>query len=388
MAPRRIAFVYGTALGEGGLGVQAANALRALALTGWDVHAIGPGPAAHFDISGLARVTWHTVPPLSSQVIARSPLRWRAGMAQWWRDRRLGRQACARLERIRPDACYAFTQVALESLRWARRAGVPTVLESPNGHIRNFRGVYAREARTLCGARYHGHPARGMVARVEAEYRLAGRIRVSSEWARHSLMEGGVPDVSISVLQQPIDLQRYRPSSSGPRATDVLRVCFVGSLDLRKGFAYLLQAVRQMRGRVSAELIGATGDRCCRRLLARERDGLEVRVAPGDPRPAFARSDLFVLPTLEDGSPFATAEAMASGLPVLTTPCNGGAEWLKPDITGWIAAPRSAPALADVFERAAAQIGHLRAMGLQARLDTERRAGPECDRLVADWIAA
>ena len=41
---RSVVFVYGVPIGAGGLGVQAGNALRALALAADRVHAIGPGP--------------------------------------------------------------------------------------------------------------------------------------------------------------------------------------------------------------------------------------------------------------------------------------------------------------------------------------------------------
>lgn len=388
MAARPIAFVYGTPIGTGGLGTQAANALRALALAGREVHAIGPGPAPGLDMTPFRRVHWHVLPRMPEGWIRRTPLRWRTGLAQWWADRRMGRLACATLARIRPGVCYAFTQTAFESLRWARSAGVPTVLETPNGHIRNFRSVYVTESRDLCRTAYQGHPVPQMVARVEEEYRLADRIRVSSEWARQSLVEGGVPDGRITILQQRVDLDRFRPPEPDADRSDVLRVCFVGSLDLRKGFVYLLRALRRLERPVCAELVGATGDRCCRRLLERERDGLRVSVAPGDPRPALARSDLFVLPTLEDGSPFATAEAMASGLPVITTDCNGGAEWVRAGQSGWIVSPRSAAALADALDQAARCTRQLREMGREARLDTERRAGPDCDRAVAGWVVA
>ena len=388
MTVRSAAFVYGTPIGIGGLGVQAGNALRALSLAAREVHAIGPGPAGSVDVAEFANVRWHLVPAIPGAWIHRSPLRWRTGLAQWLSDRRTGQLAAAHLARLRPDVCYAFTQVALESLRWARAAGVPSILESPNGHIANFRRVYVDESRDLCGTGYHGHPVPRMVARVEEEYRLAVRIRVSSAWARSSLVRGGVPAGRITSLQQRIDLERYRPISSASRENGSLRLCFVGSLDLRKGFVYLLRALRQVNVPASMEIVGSTGSRCCRRLLEQERQGLTVCVRPGDPRPTLARADLFVLPTLEDGSPFATAEAMASGVPVVTTDCNGGAEWLTPGRSGWIVPPKSASALAQVITAAAEQVRELKDMGRQARLATEQRAGPECDRTVADWVAA
>jgi glycosyltransferase involved in cell wall biosynthesis len=383
-----IAFVYGTPLGAGGLGVQSANALRALALTGLDVHAIGPGPAPGWTPGAWPNVCLHSLPPVPARWIHRSPLRWRTGLAQWLVDRRTGRFARERLERIRPSRCYAFTQVALESLRWAKRAGVATVLESPNGHIRPFRDVYVGESQALCGEAYTGHPAPRMVERVLEEYALADRIRVSSEWARRSLVEHGVLPGRITCLQQPVDLERFTTATEAAGRTGPLRACFVGSLDLRKGFVYLLRGARLAGRDVHVTLVGGTGDRCCRQLLERERHGVTAVVAPGDPRPALARSDVFVLPTLEDGSPFATAEAMASGVPVITTRSNGGAEWVRAERTGWLVEARSADAIAEALASAAKARESLPAMGLEARRDTEARAGAACDRHVGEWVTA
>lgn len=386
MIPKRVAFVYGVPLGVGGLGTQAANALRALSGAASEVHAIGPGPDPSYDTAAFPNVRWHVAPAARSAILQRTPFRRRAGALQLWGDRHTGRFARARLEGIRPDCCYGFTQVALETLQWAGRAGVRTILESPNGHITSFRAIYTGEAARLCGSGYAGHPTAAMIARVEYEYRLADRIRVSSEWARTSLVEGGVDGQRITCLQQRVDLDRYRPADTHGSPDGPLRVCFVGSLDLRKGFVYLLRAVRRLGSSVTLEMVGATGDRCCRRLLDREAKGLPVRVGPGDPRRAFARAEVFVLPTLEDGSPFATAEAMACAVPVITTTCNGAAEWIRAGLTGWLVEPASDVALADALERAIEHRAELPDMGRNARLDTERRAGSHCDEEFREWI--
>ncbi|HEX6209192.1 MAG TPA: glycosyltransferase family 4 protein [Methylomirabilota bacterium] len=277
--------------------------------------------------------------------------------------------------------------MALETLRWARAHGVPAVLESPNGHIRHFREVYAAELARWCGGRYRGHPTDAMVERVEEEYALADRIRVSSEWARRSLIVGGVPGDKIQVIQQPVDLARYAPAEDRRPPAGPLRICFVGSLDLRKGFVYLLKALQQLPvGTVSLRMVGATGDRCSRYLLARESSGLDAVAAPGDPRPVYAASELMVLPTLEDGSPFAVAEAMASGLPVVTTSATGAAEWVREDVTGWVVPPADARALAGRLLEAAARRGDLPQMGCLARRDTARRAGRAAYEDLRDWL--
>ena len=386
MTPRRLAFVYGVPLGAGGLGAQAGNALRALTLTGLPVHAIGPGPASEAAAAAFPNVTWHVTPRPPTSARAWAPFRRFAGAGQHWTDVRAGRFAASVVERVEPDLCYAFTQVALETLRWAARAGVPSILESPNGHLRAFREVYVSESSRLCGRRYWGHPTPGMVTRVTEELALAARIRVSSEWAAASMAAHGVPAGRLTCLQQPVDLSRFGPAPLAGRAGP-LRVCSVGSLDLRKGFVYLLRAVRALGARtpVALRLVGATGDRCSRQLLERESRGLDVVVRPGDPRDALADAELFALATLEDGSPFAVAEAMACGRAIVTTTSTGAAEWVRPGVTGWLAEARSESSLAEALAAALGARPRLAAMGAQARADTERRAGPGCDRAVADW---
>ncbi len=384
-----MALVYGAPAGVGGLGAQSANAIAALASGKAVVHAFGPGYVDAWPLSKAAsNVRWHESPPIiQSWVLRYTWLRWAAGQLKFLHDSRLGRWAAAEVERLRPQNCYLFTHVALETLKWARRQGVPTVLDSPNGHICNFREVYEREARHWCGARYWGHPSLAMVERVKEEYELAHRIRVSSEWAKASLVAEGIPTDKIHVLQQPVNLLRFCPRMAPILSHGPLRICYVGSLDLRKGFAYLLRAVKMIGAdRVSLAIVGATGDRCCRRLFARERAGLTLKCDPGDPVATYHGAELFVLPALEDGSPFAVAEAMACGLPVIVTESCGAAEWVRSGETGWIVPAGRTEALATALEDALRRRKELPSMGRLARADVEQRAGPACFGVLCDWF--
>jgi glycosyltransferase involved in cell wall biosynthesis len=384
---KRLALVYGAPAGVGGLGVQVANALQGLAIEGVELHAFGPGHAERWPLPGATpRIFWHDAPSGVSQFRARySPLRWRQGQLVLENSRAIGSWAAVQIARMQPDFCYLFTQVALESLKWAARASIPTVLESPNGHIRNFRRVYDQESARWCSATFYGHPNAAMVERVENEYLLASRIRVSSEWSRRSMLSNGVTDKEIGMFEQPVNLSRYTPNASPPRAEGPLRVCYVGSLDLRKGFVYLLRAANTMDAKIDLEIVGATGDPSCRKLFQRESAGLNLRCAPGDPI-AYQRAELFVMPTLEDGSPFAVAEAMASGLPVIVTDCCGAAEWVRPSESGWVVPGGDAGALVRAIEDATRRRNDLRAMGQRAREDTERRAGLHCLVPLREWI--
>ncbi len=385
----QVAVVYGVRAGEGGLGLHAATVLAGIAGGEGVVHAFGPGRIGDWPLSGAVPVVnEHKSPHFVPSWAARwTWLRWSQGQLQLLHDSHLGRWAAAQVEQLQPQTCYVFTQVGLETLKWARRWEVPAVLDNPNGHIRAYREVCQRESLRWCGRAYWGHPSGAMVERVEEEYHLADIIRVSSEWAKASMTARGVPASKIHVVPLPLNLLRFhlvanRMPSSGP-----LRVCYVGSMNLGKGFIYLLRAIRMIGAdRISLEVVGATGDRWFRRLMERERDGLMIKCAPGDPIPAYHRGEVFVLPSLHDGFGFVVAEAMACGLPVIVTDSCGSADLVRPGQTGWVVPVGQAEALAAALEDAIRRRRDLASMGQLARCDVESRNGPACFSALRDWF--
>jgi glycosyltransferase involved in cell wall biosynthesis len=388
-SPFQVACIYGVQAGLGGLGVQSANAIASLATGGSPVHAFGPGHNLVWPVShSRPNINWCNAPIFIPNWATRYTwLRWYQGELQFRQDTRLGRWAANQIKQVNAQHGYTFTQVGREMLTWARSAGIPTTLDSPNGNIRNCREVYERESQRWCGKVFRGHPSPAMVERVEEEYQLAGMIRVSSEWAKNSLITGGVAAKKIRVFQQPVDLLRFIPFGHRKESNGPLRVCFVGSLDFRKGFLYLLRAVKLLGSdHINLEVVGATGNRHCARLLSDERKGVNLYCAPGNPVPAYHRAELFVFPTLEDGFGFAVAEAMACGLPVIVTNNCGAAEWVKSGRTGWIVPSGKVEPLAQALEEALHHRQELQSMGQLARADVEQRAGSNCFTALSHWI--
>lgn len=385
---RTTAFIYGTAAGRGGLGLQAATALTALA-GGPPVHAFGPGRVSRWPLpGGEPDVTWHESPRFIPEWAFRYTWwRWYQGHYQLEWDRRLGAWAEAEVERLRPERCYVFTQVGLETLRWARANGVQCVLDNPNGHIRHYREVFQEEARRWCGAAHIGHPTEAAVERVEEEYELASSIRVSSEWAKRSMVSRGVPSEKVQVIAQPLNLSRFTAGQGPKPAGGPLRVCYVGNLNLAKGFHYLLRALRAFGpDDVALEIVGTTGSRQSRLLFERESRGLAVQSAPGDPLPAYRRAEVFIFPSLHDGFGFAPAEAMACGLPVIITNDCGAADWVRGGRAGWVIPPRDVASLTAALNAAAQRRAELPSMGALARAEAERRGGLGRFKELREWF--
>ncbi len=384
-----VAVVFGSKVGVGGLGHSAATAITAAARTSGRVFALGPGHATPWSLpGGLPQVEWVPAPEFVPGWMTRySWLRWRTGDLVLRRNASLGRWAAGHAERLQPQAVYSLTEVAREILHWANRSKIPSVLDNPNGHIRNFQQVLDREFRQWCSGRSRGHPSPEMVDRVMQEYELASRIRVYSQWGKKSMVDFGVPAGKIHVVNQTVNLDRFHPPTSRPRPHGPLRVCYVGSLCLRKGFVYLLRAIKAIGAQhVALEIVGATGDRHSARLFDAERQGLAITCAPGDPLPAYQRAELFVLPTLEDGLPFVLLEAMAAGLPVIVTNEAGAGECVRPGRTGWVIPAGQVDALTEALEQAIRCRNDLPDMGVQARADMEQYAGPGRVQELADWL--
>ena len=327
--------------------------------------------AAH-DVSG---VELRTPPPLVAGWRRRYTwLRYLHGRYQFLSDRRFGRWLASQVQQ-ELSGCYLFTQIASEALLELNRRNVPSLLDSPNGHIRHFREAVQQEAALWLSGPYPGHPTLAMVDRVEEEYRLAPHIRVASHWAARD-PDGSRrrPRSRVSCLALG-DLERFKPDETRTVASETLRIVFVGGLTLGKGFAYLLTAIRALRTRrIALEIVGGTGDPWCRRLFDGLRSNMDVTLAPGDPVAAYRRADLLVLPTLHDGFGYVIAEAMASGVPVVTTSCCGAAEWIEPEASGWVVPAGNQDALTAAIDSAAANQSRLRDMGRHGRRIAEERS--------------
>lgn len=81
-------------------------------------------------------------------------------------------------------------------------------------------------------------------------------------------------------------------------------------------------------------------------------DRLQLREFTGDVLPTIAESDLLVMPSLSEGTPFALVEAMACARPAVATPVGGMPELVDEGKTGWLARSTEVADFSDALERA------------------------------------
>jgi glycosyltransferase involved in cell wall biosynthesis len=155
------------------------------------------------------------------------------------------------------------------------------------------------------------------------ELQSVDRVLVPSEHIASELVRHGTPRSRIRVIPYAADTQRFRPDSGkthGPSCTFL----FAGGISQRKGIRYLLEAWKRIRRPGwKLQLLGALP----RELgpIREHLDSVEIlgRVAHSDVPAIMAAADVFVFPSLFEGSAVVTYEALACGLPSIVTPSAG-----------------------------------------------------------------
>ncbi len=178
-------------------------------------------------------------------------------------------------------------------------------------------------------------------------------VIANSRLVRDDLMrDHALPPAKITVLYNGVDVSRYKPVSQEQRRANKKALgideqstvlLFVGSNFTRKGLRYAVRALIDNKDKGLILLVAGKGREKAYRRMARAA-GIENKIrfmgAVKDALPLYHAADLFVLPTLYDPFSNVCLEAMACGLPVITTPANGASEILEQGKTGWIVSPQ------------------------------------------------
>jgi colanic acid/amylovoran biosynthesis glycosyltransferase len=172
-----------------------------------------------------------------------------------------------------------------------------------------------------------------------------------------------------------VDPDFFCPARPPKIKASTFRIIAVGSLIWLKGYEYALLAVRLLRDRgvpVQFHIIGNGADRS--RLLYTIVD-LELqgqvhllgRLSPAEVRSQLQQADVFLLASLSEGFCNAVLEAMACGLPVVTTDCGGVREAVTDGVEGFVVPGSDPEAMAAALSQLAFDREKRQKMGERGR---------------------
>lgn len=199
---------------------------------------------------------------------------------------------------------------------------------------------------------YVGHPPRHpsiewMKRRIYSKsFRVPDHLIAVSRMVERSLVEHyDVDPASVSVIPFPVDTGFWSRQPDAPPRDDALRITFVGGEFHRKGGDLVLEAARrpefaecEFHFVTQSDVPDVPANCFVHHDVASNSDEL---------KDLLARSSIFVLPTLADVSSIASLEAMAMGLPVVTTDVGGIPEIVVDGETGFVISPGDSTALVE-----------------------------------------
>jgi glycosyltransferase involved in cell wall biosynthesis len=266
---------------------------------------------------------------------------------------------------------FAYSYAAREIFEFARARGWRTVLgqiDPGPAEERIVAGLQSPIAHT------HWEPAPKVYwDNWRDECSLADRILVNSNWSRDALIAEGVAAEKIMVI--PLAYEAAKDTSSFqrhyPRAFNgerPLRVLFLGQVNLRKGVAQLLEAVKLLlREHVEFWFVGPMQISVPQDLKLHP----QIRwlgVAPRVSVESYYRdADVFILPTLSDGFGLTQLEAQAWKLPVIASRYCG--EVVRDHVNGIVLEEVSGEAIAEVIRGFLRSPEKLSAMSVRSGVD-------------------
>jgi UDP-glucose:(heptosyl)LPS alpha-1,3-glucosyltransferase len=268
-----------------------------------------------------------------------------------WRDAGFAHAVCRRLARARPDLVQSHERLPCCDIFRAGDGVHAVWLEERSRNASRLRRL------ALAASPYHRY-VRWIERRMFASPTLAAVI-CNSTMVKNEIGERfGVPDAKLHVVYNAVDCARFSPALAAARGEtrarhgigdDTLVFLLVGSGYERKGVTTALDALARTPARFHLLVVGKEA-RIGRYARHARAAGVADRVTfagpQADPGPYFGAADAFVLPTLYDPLPNAALEAMACGLPVVTSTKSGAAELALRADAGFVCAASDAPALA------------------------------------------
>jgi len=235
-----------------------------------------------------------------------------------------GRRFC---ELIRDDqldgarAVYAYNGAALELLQRARQRRLLAILEQTIAPRTREDELVAARFPDWPETSEHGLAALDFQRREEREWEAADLIVCGSDFVRDEIRGCGGPAHKCVVVPYGVDDSFVTPLRRTRAGR--LRVLTVGAVGFRKGSPYVLEAAKATRKFADFRMVGPwLLPESMRAKLATELELLGA-IPRGELGQHYSWADVFLLPSICEGSATVTYEALRAGLPVICTPNTG-----------------------------------------------------------------
>ena len=237
------------------------------------------------------------------------------------------------------SVAYLWPSVSLETYQSLKKNGVTIVYEGVNTHEAHSK-VILDEAYKRLGLPISHEITQEKVLLESTKLGLADFVFSCSPIMTASFLSNGVPPEKI--LQTSYGLSDQFIVDVQPKKNQEMVFTFVGSIGVRKGVHLLLDYWLKAGVKAKLKLVGKIDDAflpIIKPYLTRH--DIEHIPFTNDLLTIYQQTDVFILPSLEEGSPLVTYLALGAGLPIVASPMGAGGV-LQHDVQGLIVEPHDA----------------------------------------------
>jgi glycosyltransferase involved in cell wall biosynthesis len=247
---------------------------------------------------------------------------------------------------------YGYTNFCF---RKVKKNGGNTFLDAGNSHPENFWDVVSEEHRIWGVERPPYPPHWNQRARKMLD--STDYVICPSRYVEKSYLERGFSKERLLYAPFPTDLAFFKPEPENVPAAEPLQVICTGGVSLRKGFPYLLEAVRMLRKNLDVRLmLSGRVEHTMAPILESYKD-IPIDWAPmlghAELAKRLRKAHVFALLSLEDGFARTVTEALACGVPAVVTTNTGAMDFIVEGKNGYVVPSRDAAAAADAILKAA-----------------------------------
>jgi glycosyltransferase involved in cell wall biosynthesis len=219
---------------------------------------------------------------------------------------------------------YTYNAAGLELMQAADRMGIKTVMEQTIAPRAIELGIIEEAIQRYPDWSFNslfGRNIEAFIDREETEWRYADLIICGSEFVKKGISARGGPVEKCVVVPYGVD-DSFQVTRK-PRSSEALKVLTVGQVGLRKGSPDVWEAARITRNKCVFRMVG--GGVIPDKVLKHKPVNVELTgaIPRVDIAEHYSWADVFLLPSLCEGSATVTYEALASGMPVICTQNTG-----------------------------------------------------------------
>lgn len=250
------------------------------------------------------------------------------------------------------DVIVTWGIQALPIIKRAKELGIKVVLERGSSHASFQRDILMDEYRTLnistVELEKSFSPKR--MERELLEYDLADVVSIPSSFVKRSFIESDFDMGKLFVNAYGADLKNF---AYVPQLHKPFRFVYAGTLSIRKGIHYLLQAFSRLNlAQAELWLVGKIEEEIKPFIL--KCTAKNIKILPPVPQQQLAelynQCDVFVICSIEEGMAMVQPQAMGCGLPLICTTNTGGDDLIDDGVNGFIIPIRQVQILKERME--------------------------------------